>query len=98
MTDKAREEFEAWAKTQDWNIDLLYRGGYVAWEVQFAFDAWQASRATMQEIAEKAFMAGWEASGEGWNAEHPGDAHQTESFITRRNEAFEGFGLLKVKP
>jgi len=42
--EKMREEFEAWAKTQNLTIDLLWREGYVAWEAQFAFDAWQASR------------------------------------------------------
>ena len=42
--DKMREEFEAWAKTQNITIDLLWREAYVAWEAQFAFDAWQASR------------------------------------------------------
>lgn len=45
--EKMREDFEVWVKTQDWNIDLLYRDGYVAWEAQFAFDAWQASRESL---------------------------------------------------
>lgn len=30
---------------------------------------------------EQIYMAGWQASGEGWNAEYPGDAHETKPFI-----------------
>lgn len=29
---------------------------------------------------EALYLAGWEASGEGWNAEYPGDAHETKGF------------------
>ena len=29
---------------------------------------------------ESLYLAGWEASGEGWNAEYPGDAHETKGF------------------
>lgn len=42
-----REEFEAWVSTQSWTVDMMYRDGYVGWEAQFAFDAWQASRAAL---------------------------------------------------
>lgn len=112
MTDKAREEFEAAfleemvsrlgegfrSSAQMFFVEKEPDGGYSNPIPHTAWWAWQASRASMQEIAEKAFMAGWGISGEGWNAEYPGDAHEKESFITRRDEAFEGFGLLKVKP
>lgn len=30
---------------------------------------------------EQIYMAGWQASGEGWNAEYPGDAHEAKPFI-----------------
>lgn len=38
---------------------------------------------------EAAYMAGWEASGEGWNDEYPGDAHLKESFIEGRRTAID---------
>lgn len=46
--EKMREGFEAWVETQIWTIDMLWRDGYVQWEAQFAFDAWQASRAAIE--------------------------------------------------
>lgn len=52
--EKMREEFEAWANAQEWTIDLLFRDGYVAWETQFAFEAWQASsESLMIELPER---------------------------------------------
>ncbi|UNY40217.1 hypothetical protein KLEP174_gp42 [Pseudomonas phage vB_PcuM_ KLEP17-4] len=36
---------------------------------------------------EALYLAGWEASGEGWNAEYPGDAHENKSFIESMNES-----------
>lgn len=49
MTDKMREEFEAWAITSAWMglsgecLEFI-DGGYVNCEVQAAWLAWQASR------------------------------------------------------
>jgi len=45
--DKMRGEFEAWARSGDWTIDLLWDHGYAAWETQCAFDAWQQSRSSL---------------------------------------------------
>jgi hypothetical protein len=36
---------------------------------------------------ERVYLAGWEASGEGWNAEYPGDAHETKPFIDRMQQS-----------
>ena len=36
---------------------------------------------------EQIYMAGWQASGEGWNAEYPGDAHEAKPFLERLRNA-----------
>jgi hypothetical protein len=36
---------------------------------------------------ERVYLAGWEASGEGWNAEYQGDAHETKPFIDRMQQS-----------
>lgn len=97
MTDKIREEFEEWAKTQDWTIDLLYREGYIAWEAQFAFDAWLASRAAI-EIELPSPMP---EAGQAWcaDAQHAASA-RTSSFnwaLSQSKRAIKAAGL-KVKP
>lgn len=95
MTDKAREEFEAWAKTQEWTIDLLYRDGYVAWEAQFAFDAWQASRAAIViELPKRADdgLDGLDAGG--WPKDS--SAHRVNCAIAQCAMAIGAAGL-KVK-
>lgn len=49
MTEKVRKEFEEWARGDvDLNIDALLDGGYYK-DVQtaIAWDAWQASRASL---------------------------------------------------
>ena len=48
VSDKMREEFEAWAITSAWlglvGEDLEFDAGYVSCEVQSAWLSWQASR------------------------------------------------------
>lgn len=36
---------------------------------------------------ESIYMAGWDASGEGWNAEYPGDAHDKPEFQLAMRDA-----------
>lgn len=55
---------------------------------------WKAFRAAIEAELRDAYMKGWEASGEGWNAEYPGDAHLKDHWIREREESLG----LKVKP
>lgn len=43
----------------------------------------------LRSLLEKAYKAGWDASGEGWNAEYPGNAHERPGWEVERNEAIE---------
>jgi hypothetical protein len=81
--EKMREEFEAWAKTQDWIVDLLYRDGYIGWEAQFAFDAWRSSRAAIEIELPETFQ------------QYKGDNNQSMTASDVR-KAIEAAGL-KVK-
>lgn len=51
------------------------------------FEAWQASRAAIEVELRDAYFKGWEASGEGWNHEHPGMTHETERWQRERDES-----------
>ena len=39
---------------------------------------WLAEHLLSDEAVERAFRAGWEASGEGWNGEHPDEGVKWE--------------------
>lgn len=99
MTDKAREEFEAWAKTQDWNIDFMWHDGYDAWETKFAFDAWQASRAALviELPAENPLGSGTGDHGDGRPSFEQHCAAECNFVLRDCREAIEAAGL-KVKP
>ncbi|WLD64727.1 hypothetical protein [Pseudomonas sp. OVF7] len=58
------------------------------------FESWQASRTDIEVELREAYQKGWDASGEGWNAEYPGDAHIRESWQLEREKSLG----LKVKP
>jgi hypothetical protein len=50
MSEKMREEFEAWAATKGWESRNMKRrtdGGYDDWSVQPMWLSWQASRAAL---------------------------------------------------
>ena len=41
--------------------------------------------AQLKELLEKAYLAGWNASGEGCNGEYPGMAHERENWQKDRD-------------
>lgn len=45
----------------------------------------------------EAYLAGWDASGEGYNAEHPCDAHEKPRWVADRDKAIEEI-MQQVKP
>lgn len=45
----------------------------------------------------EAYRAGWDASGEGWNAEYPCDGHEKPRWVADRNRALEEI-MQQVKP
>lgn len=47
MTDKMREEFEAWAVEEGFNRERLGDGPYLTPITAAAWQAWQASRAAL---------------------------------------------------
>lgn len=47
----------------------------------------QAIRSYTYHDLEAAYLAGWANSGEGWNGEHPGMAHEREQWAAERDEA-----------
>lgn len=40
----------------------------------------------LKELLDEAFVLGWQMSGEGWNHEHPGDAHTETIWQETRDE------------
>jgi hypothetical protein len=50
-----------------------------------ARDGFMDGAAKLQE----AYRAGWDASGEGWNAEYPCDGHERASWTNARDKAIE---------
>jgi hypothetical protein len=96
MSDKSRKDFEAWAITtgfEDHHFALRDDGEYEDYDVRRLFAPWQASRAAIEVELREAYRKGWDASGEGWNAEFPGDLHEKESWQSTRDESLG----LKVK-
>ena len=91
-------EFEAWARKM--SMDLEYRNipgvgqFYECPRTLLALEAWQASRAAIEVELREAYQKGLDASGEGWNAEYPGDCHLKESWHRQRDESLG----LEVKP
>lgn len=49
------------------------------------------------EKLKEAYRAGWDASGEGWNGEHPGNAHEHAEWPKARDKALEEI-MQQVKP
>lgn len=45
----------------------------------------------------EAYRAGWDASGEGWNGEHPCDGHEHPDWAVARDKALEEI-MQQVKP
>lgn len=94
--EKMREQFEHHIRKsiygeQATNEKLLClaRNGYGYSDSAVCRDwmLWQASRADINVELREAYRKGWDASGEGWNAEHPGDCHEKESWQLDRDEA-----------
>lgn len=48
---------------------------------------WQASRESLATDLREAYQKGWDASGEGCNAEHPGDLHERDNWQLERDES-----------
>lgn len=89
MTDLMnREEFKAWWLHDDQRE--LRQSCAEGW----GFYIWAHSRASIEADLREAFQKGWDASGEGWNAEYPGDCHLKESWQRKRDESLG----LKVAP
>ena len=44
-------------------------------------------REEFEAALREAYQKGWDASGEGWNAEYPGDCHLKESWQRQRDES-----------
>lgn len=94
MTDKMREEFEAWAITCAWlglSDECMARdeinGGYYGLELHAAWLSWQASRAAVVvELPSRVDMKPYACYEGGWN-----DMHD------EAREAIEAAGM-KVKP
>lgn len=107
-TEKMREEFEAayteglvarcgegFRSTAEYSLEQRRQDGeYLNYPDFIAWWAWQASRAAIEVELREAYQKGWDASGEGWNAEYPGDAHIRESWQLEREKSLG----LKVKP
>ena len=47
MSDKMREEFEAWAINNDYGLHINQNGSYGDVYAEWAWQAWQASRASL---------------------------------------------------
>lgn len=94
--EKMREDFKAWAM-KDFG---LRDGHFVEEDGEFAnypthcyWLVWQASRESLAPVFEQVFRDGWNASGEGWNAEYPGDAHEKESWQEDFSESMHRAGV-----
>lgn len=109
MTDKMREEFEAWAITSAWlgltgECMEFIDGGYVNCEVQAAWLGWRASRESLViELPQiVAYEAGYDSIRENEFASDSGELFDAdEVFALCRSvevlEAIEAAGL-RVKP
>lgn len=95
--EKLMEGFEKWASVKFAGTMNFSRSGdadfYISPITRACFEAWQASRAAIEVELREAYRKGWDASGEGWNAEFPGDLHEKESWQSTRDESLG----LKVK-
>ena len=88
MTEKMGEEFEAAFRekfgfgrlTASANADAHQMLKSAEW-------AWGAARSAIEAELREAYQKGWDASGEGWNAEYPGDCHLKESWQRQRDES-----------
>lgn len=101
--DKMRDEFEAAmvaklnADNPEANITIeevqQARAGdeYTSNIASAAWWAWQTSNESLgnhqAELLKNSYRAGWDASGEGWNAEYPSDCHERAHWIADRNKA-----------
>lgn len=95
MTDKMREEFEAAFREKFGFGRLTASANTDAHQMLKAAEwAWGAARSAIEAELRGAYQKGWDASGEGWNAEYPGDCHKKESWQIQREESLG----LKVKP
>lgn len=43
----------------------------------------------IKAMLEQAYQAGWDESGQGYNGEHPGNAHEEPEWIDKRNQFIE---------
>jgi hypothetical protein len=41
--------------------------------------------AALRNLLNQAYRFGWDSSGQGWNGEHPGDAHDLQDWIQERD-------------
>lgn len=94
MTDKMGEEFEVAFREKFGFGRLTASANADAQQMLTAAEwAWGASRAVIEVELREAYQKGWDASGEGWDAEYPGDCHLKESWRRQRDESLN----LKVK-
>lgn len=101
MSDKMREEFEEaysdYCAKHGWKTYTAFHmlsEVYVKASTELAWNMWQASRESLVVELRDAYRKGWDASGEGHNAEYPGNRHELECWNKKRDEDLG----LRVKP
>lgn len=54
-----------------------------------AAEGFRDGKASVAELLNLAYRAGWDESAEGWNAEYPGDGHERKHWTEKRDKAIE---------
>ena len=81
--ERPSTQWKIWQASRE---SMQSHAGYTALDMTTA--AAQGFRDGAEKLKE-AYRAGWDASGEGWNAEHPSDAHEKPQWEVRRDKALE---------
>jgi hypothetical protein len=105
-----REEFEAWALGQGLrptrsSVAMMFANGrrvaidgYILGEVECAWLAYQAARASAAADLRVAYYQGWAASSEGYNGEHPPMAYKSPEWETEREARLATVAGVTVLP